>query len=146
MKAFDLIKPLHFSLLTFFTLTVSISWAQKVDSIYFNLYTDSLKKGTHNYINVDGKLSNGRWLPLTTKEINFSTTAGKFEGNSLYIEPGFEGEKMTITATLKENPSISKSLVVYVKKKDTGAPLKTPEQMQKEWEDQNPKKKKKKTN
>jgi hypothetical protein len=57
--------------------------AQQVDSIYFHLYTDSLKKGVHNYINVDGKLSNGHWLPLTNKEIEFSSSTGKFEGNSL---------------------------------------------------------------
>ena len=43
--------------------------AQKVDSIYFNLYTDSLKKGQHNYINIDGKMSNGRWLTMTAREI-----------------------------------------------------------------------------
>ena len=41
--------------------------AQQVDSIFLNLYTDSLKKGQHNYINVDGKLSNGKWMPLTSK-------------------------------------------------------------------------------
>ena len=34
--------------------------AQKVDSIYFHLYTDSLKKGVYNYINVDARLQNGR--------------------------------------------------------------------------------------
>jgi hypothetical protein len=28
--------------------------AQKVESIYVNLYTDSLKKGTYNYINIEG--------------------------------------------------------------------------------------------
>ena len=61
---------------------VIVSHAQKVDSIFFHLYTDSLKKGTYNYINVDGKLDNGRWLPLTAKEIDFTATAGNFEGNS----------------------------------------------------------------
>ena len=35
-------------------ITASSVNAQKVDSIYFHLYTDSLKKGTYNYINVDG--------------------------------------------------------------------------------------------
>lgn len=143
-KAFDLSKRLRFPLLTFFTLTVSISWAQKVDSIYFNLYTDSLKKGTHNYINVDAKLNNGRWLPLTAKEITFSATTGKFEGNSLYIEPGFTGEKVSITATLKENPAITKNVIIYIKIKDDNGLLKTPEQLQKEMEEQGRRRKKKK--
>jgi hypothetical protein len=137
-------RRLHFSLLTFFTLTVSTSWAQKVDSIYFNLYTDSLKKGTHNYINVDGKLSNGRWLPLTAKEISFSASTGKFEGNSLYIEPGYTGEKVIVTATLKENPAVTKNIVIYIKTKDDNGLLKTPEQLQKEMDEQGRKRKKKK--
>ena len=59
-------------------------FAQKVDSIYFNLYTDSLKKGQHNYINIDGKLSNGRWQPLTSKDIQFSCSSANFEGNDEY--------------------------------------------------------------
>ena len=42
-------------------------FSQKIDSISFHLYTDSLKKGQHNYINVDGKLSNGQWQPLTVQ-------------------------------------------------------------------------------
>ena len=33
--------------------------AQNLDSIFFNLYTDSLKKGTYNYINVDGQFTDG---------------------------------------------------------------------------------------
>ena len=56
----------------FFSTTI---FSQKIDSISFHLYTDSLKKGQHNYINVDGKLSNGHWQPLTSKEIQFSSSA-----------------------------------------------------------------------
>ena len=41
-----------------------LSNAQKIDSIYFHLYTDSLKKGTHNYINIDGKTSDGKWMQV----------------------------------------------------------------------------------
>ncbi|MEO6720710.1 MAG: hypothetical protein ABIN67_10090, partial [Ferruginibacter sp.] len=56
----------------------SIVKAQKIDSIYVNLYTDSLKKGTYNYINVDGRLSNGSYLPLDSSQIIFKASAGKF--------------------------------------------------------------------
>src|SRR5882762_9561310 len=63
----------------------SLAHSQKIDSICFHLYTDSLKKGVHNYINVDGRLSDGRWLPLTAKEILFTCNTGKFEGNDLVL-------------------------------------------------------------
>lgn len=92
------------------------SIGQKVDSIYFNLYTDSLKKGTHNYINVDGLLSNGRYLPLTEKELIFEVSAGKMEGNSLWLDSGFKEERITVKATLKSNPRIFREAVIYIKK------------------------------
>jgi hypothetical protein len=64
--------------------------AQKVDSIYFHLYTDSLKKGQHNYINVDGKLSNGKWMPMTAKDVQFSCNEASFQGNELIIPADFK--------------------------------------------------------
>lgn len=103
--------------------------AQKVDSIFFNLYTDSLKKGVHNYINVDGKLSNGRWMPLTAKELDFSASAGRFEGNSLVIDTGFSGEKIVVTAVLKANPAIKKEAVIYIKKLASTEVLKTTDEI-----------------
>ena len=90
-------------------------FAQKIDSIYFHLYTDSLKKGQHNYINVDGKLSNGRWEPLTTKEIEFSSSAGKFDGNDLILPPDFKDEKVNVKAVLKSNPEIWKEVAIWIK-------------------------------
>jgi len=96
-------------------LTVPVR-AQRIDSIFFHLYTDSLKKGQHNYINVDGKLSNGRWQPLTNKDIQFSSSAGKFEGNELVLPADFRYEKVTVTAVLKTNQAISKEVTIWVKK------------------------------
>ncbi|MBL0056604.1 MAG: hypothetical protein IPP31_10530 [Chitinophagaceae bacterium] len=51
--------------LFFFSVGALFARGQKVENIYVNLYTDSLKKGTFNYINIDGKLSNGRFIPWT---------------------------------------------------------------------------------
>jgi hypothetical protein len=96
-------------------LAMSLS-AQKVDSIYFHLYTDSLKKGQHNYINVDGKFSDGRWQPLTSKEIDFSCTTAKFEGNELVIPVDFKGEKVTVKAVLRSNPNTSIERTIWIKK------------------------------
>ena len=91
--------------------------AQKIDSIYFHLYTDSLKKGTHNYINVDGKTSDGKWKPLSAKEITFTSSYGTFEGNELVLPDPCSVDKLTIKAVLKSNPSTWKEITVWIKKK-----------------------------
>ena len=90
--------------------------AQKVDSIYFNLYTDSLKKGTHNYINVDGKLSNGNWAPLSNKEIQFTSSCCQFSGNELIVPANFAGDKITVKAILKTNTAIWLERTIWIKK------------------------------
>src|SRR5690606_16070207 len=93
-------KRIHFTMkylfILFFWVSAFTARAQRVESIHFHLYTDSLKKGTHNYINVDGKLSDGSWKPLTAKELDFKADYGKFEGNNLI---------------LPENPSVNKITV-----------------------------------
>jgi hypothetical protein len=90
--------------------------AQRVDSIFFNLYTDSLKKGTHNYINIDGKMSDGSWRPLTAKEINFSSNSCEFSGNELIIPEGCREEKILVKAVLKNNPAIWRERTIWIKK------------------------------
>ena len=131
-----------FAFLTLSALSSSLK-AQKPDSIFFNLYTDSLKKGTYNYINIDGKYSNGTWLPLTAKEINFSSTDGKFEENSLFIDKDFKGEKVTVKAVLKADASICKTITIFIKKSESNEKLKTPEEIMKEIEQQGKQRRKK---
>ena len=94
-----------------------VSKAQKVDSIYFHLYTDSLKKGTHNYINVDGKTSDGKWRPLTAKEITFTSSYGTFEGNELVLPDEPTVQKITVKAVLKSDPNTWKEITIWIKKK-----------------------------
>jgi hypothetical protein len=106
----------QFLLLTTLIGSVIVSNAQKVDSIFFHLYTDSLKKGTHNYINVDGKTSDGKWKPLTGKDIEFSTTYGKFDGNELILPDDPVVDKLTVKAVLKTNPAIWKEVTIWIKK------------------------------
>ena len=103
--------------------------SQKVDSICFHLYTDSLKKGVHNYINVDGKLADGRWLPLTAKEVEFSCSAGKFEGNDLVLPADFKEEKITVKAVLKNNPAAAKEIIIWIKKRPDDEILPTKEEI-----------------
>jgi hypothetical protein len=90
--------------------------AQQLDSIFFNLYTDSLKKGTYNYINVEGHFTDGSYLPLSDKELKFTSSGGKFSGNSLYIDSSFYGEKVTVKAAVIKNPHLFKEIDIYIKK------------------------------
>ena len=127
-------------LLIAFIICSAAANAQKIDSIYINLYTDSLKKGTYNYINVDGLFSNGSYLPLDSTHIIFTASAGKFSGNSLWIDNNFTDEKVTIKVVLKQNPSLHKEFEMYIKRKQDG-PLRTVNEILNEIK--NPKKKKK---
>jgi len=95
--------------------TAGLAKSQKVESIYVNLYTDSLKKGTFNYINIDGKYSNGRFLPLDSNDLIFWSSAGKFDGNNLWIDGDTQVKKIDIRVTLKNNPAIVKEFTIYVK-------------------------------
>jgi hypothetical protein len=106
-------KILPIIITIFFSATV---FSQKIDSISFHLYTDSLKKGQHNYINVDGKLSNGQWQPLTSKEIQFSSSTCEFQGNELVVPANFKEEKIKIKVELKSNPVIWKEVTIWIKK------------------------------
>ena len=115
-------------LLSLFSLAFVQVFAQKIDSIYFHLYTDSLKKGQHNYINVDGKLTNGRWMPLTSKEISFTCPSASFEGNQLIIPENFNLAKVTVKAALKENPAIWIERTIWIKTRPDG-PLPTKEEI-----------------
>ena len=103
-------------LLLIFITTFSYAKAQKIDSIYVHLYTDSLKKGTYNYINIDGILSDGRNLPLDSTELIFSSGDGKFYGKSLWRDPKFDKEKVSIKAVLRSNPALFKEFDIYIKK------------------------------
>lgn len=103
--------------------------AQKVESIHFNLYTDSLKKGFYNYINVDGKCADGTWLPLDSTQVQLTATAGFFKGNDLFIDSSYTGETVTVKAILKKEPAILKEVVIYIRKRGFTEPLKTNEEI-----------------
>ncbi len=109
--------------------------AQTIDSIYMNLYTDSLKKGTYNYINADGLMSNGRYLPLDTTKIILTSSAGHFQGNSLWIDANFSQKKVMVTATVRSNKSLTKTVEIPIKQLPDG-PLKTQEELMREMKQQ----------
>jgi hypothetical protein len=112
-----------------FVLLANSASAQKVESIYFNLYTDSLKKGFFNYISVDGKTAEGKWMPLDSSQVIFISDAGFFKGNDLFIDSSYKGETVRVKAILKSNRSIWKETVIYIRKRGFDEPLKTNEEI-----------------
>ncbi len=105
-------------LLIVFILAAFVCKAQRIDSIYVNLYTDSLKKGTYNYINVDGLLSNGNYIPLDSTQLIFTSSHGKFVGNSLWIDRDIKCQKVAIQITLKTDRTQQKNFVMFIKIKE----------------------------
>lgn len=114
-------------------LCVFSSKAQKIENISFNLYTDSLKKGVHNYINVDGQLAGGKFYPLMDSEVSFSSSAGTWVGNSLIIDSAYNKDSVVVTAVLKSNPQLVKNITIYIKKGADAEVLKTEAELLEGW-------------
>ena len=133
-----LVKKILF--LTLFFVAGKLSFSQKIESIYFNLYTDSLKKGFYNYISVDGKNSQGQWQPLDSNNIVFTSNAGYFKGNDLFIDSSYSGVTVTVKASLKNDPSVWKETTIYIRKRPFSEPLKTNEEVLSEMREKGKKK------
>jgi len=116
--------------------------AQQIESIEFHLYTDSLKKGVYNYINVDGKMNDGSWRPLNSKLVQFTSNTGTWDGNSLIIDSSYSKDSVVVTAMLKENKTMQRTITVYMKKNLTDPKLKTEEELLNEWDRSSKRKKK----
>lgn len=119
----------NFVITCVFSLLACCAFSQKVDSIYFNLYTDSLKKGFYNYINVDGKLSNGQWQPLDSSQVRFTCNTGYFKGNDLFIDSSYLHATVTVKAVLRRNPAVWREVVIYIRKRGFDEVLKTNDQI-----------------
>ena len=115
--------------------------AQKVETISFNLYTDSLKKGFYNYISVDGKYEDGRWMPLDSTQVKFTANTGFFKGNDIFIDSSYTGDSIVVKAVLRDNPRIWKEVVIYIRKRGFDEPLKTNDEIFEEIRSNNRKKK-----
>jgi hypothetical protein len=103
--------------------------AQQLDSIYFNLYTDSLKKGTYNYINVEGKFKDGRYQPLGDKELKFTASRGVFHGNSLYVDSSITDDKIRVKVSVIGNPRLTREIDIYIKRYEAQESLPTMEEV-----------------
>jgi hypothetical protein len=120
-------RPLLF-LLSFILVSLA-SGAQKVERFEFNLYTDSLKKGFYNYINLDGQLADGSWRPLDSTQVALSTDAGHFRGNDLFIDSSYRCDSVIIHAVLRSNPAIRRKVTVYIRKRGFTEPLRSEQEI-----------------
>lgn len=118
--------------------------AQKIDSVFFNLYTDSLKKGTHNYINLDAKLSDGTWMPLTADHLVLKTSYGYFDKNDLVLPDTPTCSFVHVTAVLKSDTTVRLAKTIWIKKLPDDEYLPTDEEILKEMRRESGTKKKKK--
>lgn len=117
-------------ILTLAALCISILVkSQKIEKIFVNLYTDSLKKGTYNYINIDGQLADGKYIPLDSTHIVFWASEGKFMGNNLWIDKDFTNESVFIKVMAKGNPALNKEFTIFIKKKPDDEKLKSEEEL-----------------
>ncbi len=116
------------------------------DSIAFHLYTDSLKRGQLNYINVDGRLVTGGWFPLGPEQLSFSSAQGRFEGNSLLIDTAFLGDSVMVTVTDKRNTALRISTIIYIKKGPDTERVKTTDEVLNGKREGNPSRRRNKKN
>lgn len=117
------------AILLFVTTSQFASAQSKIESIEFNLYTDSLKKGFFNYISIDAKMTDGTWTPLDSNQIRFTATAGYFKGNDLFIDSTVKEDKIKVKAVLKSNPSLYREVIIYIRKRGFDEPLKSSEEL-----------------
>ena len=62
---------------------------------------------------------------MTEKDIIFTASEGRFEGNSLILDSACSSKKVTIKAVLKSNPAIWREVTVYIKTMPDNERLKT---------------------
>ncbi|RYD97504.1 MAG: hypothetical protein EOP50_05660 [Sphingobacteriales bacterium] len=94
--------------------------SQSVARFEFHLYTDSLKRGFFNYINIDAQLSDSSWRPLDSTAVIFSSDAGPFRGNDLFVDSSFRCDSATVRAALRSNPKRFIETVIYIRKRPFG--------------------------
>ena len=88
-------------------------------------------------------LSNGNFEPLTSSQISFSSSYGKWDGNNLIFEREAKVDSVIINAVLISDSTIKKSKVIYLKKNEIEPELKTEKELLEEWQRKGRKKSKK---
>ncbi len=102
-------------LLLCFIAGTHVANAQQIASIHYNALADSIKRGFHFYINVDAKLQNGRWKPLTDKDVTITSNYGKVEGNNIILPFAFAEKQIEVQVVLKQDSLQKLNLTIPVK-------------------------------
>lgn len=98
------------------SMTADIS-LPKLDSIRFHHYADSLKRGFHYYLNVEGIYSSGKIFPLDTSTVSFEVSEGKLLGQDLLINNNETNiQSVNATATYKNDERLKALTTIPVKK------------------------------
>ncbi len=85
-------------------------------AIRFNHYADSLKRGIHFYLNVEGIYNSGRIYPLDTSRVRLYADKGKIIGQDLLIPQGDSlTRSISVKAVYRGNSAINAASVVPVK-------------------------------
>lgn len=85
-------------------------------AIRFRHYTDSLKRGIHFYLNVEGIYNTGRIYPLDTTRVRLYASEGQLIGQDLLIpQKDSVTKEIAVRAVYRGNKQINASSVVPVK-------------------------------
>lgn len=87
-----------------------------IKDIRFNLYTDSIKPVLNYYVNVEGIFSNEQILPLDTNLVFIESDQGIMNGMEWIVPKQRPFDKVTFTVTNRYNPTLTKSVTLYLKK------------------------------
>ncbi|GAA0539849.1 hypothetical protein [Chitinophaga japonensis] len=88
-----------------------------ITGIRFNHYADSLKRGIHFYLNVEGRFSTGKVYPLDTSAVRLESSAGQLLGQDLLLKTGDTTRFITVKAVYKSKPTLKVESIVPVKQK-----------------------------
>ena len=106
-----------------------------VESLRFHLFTDSLKRDNPFDLNVVGRFSSGKLLPLDTSMVRFTSTGGGTLSAGRLTVAGSDTVTrfIHVTARLRSSPAVSDSVTVPVKIIPDTAELPSEEQLLDKW-------------
>jgi|GEM_PF-643498 hypothetical protein len=107
-----------------------------VQTLRFNLYTDSLKRDNPYYLNVEGRFSNGRVLPLDTSMVAFRKKGGgSLAGNVLTVSREDTATRsVEVMCWLKTDPRLQDRTLIPVKIVPDTAALPSEQQLFDRWD------------
>lgn len=106
-----------------------------VTSLYFNLFTDSLKKDNPFDLNVQGRFTSHKVYPLDTGMVAFTKTGGGTLSAGRLVVTGDDTvtRKIHVVVRLKADPSIADSVWIPVKQIPDTARLPSEQELLDQW-------------